>query len=217
MTTAGTGKEPFPVAVLIIFSVGGASYMARSRGSADTFPAFLGIFNGSGSGVVITINQVLVAEVLTDDTPTRRFQLETISGIRAPDRLDVVPLDSAVSLPSGIVVAQKAACLQESADGVMPPSRPNEHVLRRLVRPDVGASPGLATPFMAPPQFSQHVFSQRSDGPLVLREGEGIALFQRQTYSGRGFGYQLSVLFSVEVAPGQAIAPVIGSTIVRTT
>lgn len=215
MTTAGTGKEPFPVAVVVIFSVGSATYMARTRGSADTFPAFLGIFNGSGSGVVVTINQILVAEVLTDDTPLRRYQLETISGINAPDRLDVVSLDSAVTLPSGIVVAQKAACFQASADCVVAPSRPNEHVLRRLVRADAGASPGLATPFTNPPKCGGQVFTQRSDGALVLRPGEGIALYQRQTYSGLAFGYQLSVLFSVEDAPGQAIAPVIGSTIVR--
>lgn len=218
MTTAGTGKAPFPLAVIVFFSVGSATYMARTRGSADTFPAFLGIFNGSGSGVVITINQVLVAEVMTDDTTLRRFQLETISGIKAPDRLDVVPLDSSAALPSGIVVAQKAACLQASFDDVSLPSRPNEHVLRRLVRPDAGASPGLATPFTNWPRAAlgqSRIWSQHSDGPLVLRPGEGVALFQRQTYTGLAFGYQLSVLFSVDDAPGQAVAPVIGSTIVR--
>lgn len=216
MTTTGTGKGPFPLAVIVLFSIGAATYMAHTQGSADTFPAFLGIFNGSGSGVVITINQVLVAEVMTDDTPLRRFQLETISGIKAPDLLEAVALDSSnAALPAGIVVAQKAACFQASSDCVVLPSRTDEHVLRRLVRPDVGASPGLTTPFTAPQHISRHVFSQHSDGPLVLRSGEGIALYQRQTYSGLAFGYQLSVLFSVEDDPGQAISPVIGSTIVR--
>lgn len=220
MTTAGTGKEPFPVAVIVIFSVGSATYMARTRGSADTFPAFLGIFNGSGSGVVITINQVLVAEVMTDDTPIRRYQLETISGLRAPDRVDAVSLDSGVSLPPGIILADKGAAFQASADCVDAPPRTNEHVLRRLVMADAGASVGLAAPFTNWPRSSlgrSRIFSQHSDGPFVLREGEGIALYQRQTNTGRCFGYQLSVLFSVEDGPssGTAIAPVIGSTIVR--
>ena len=220
MTTAGTGKEPFPVAVIVIFSIGSATYMARTRGSADTFPAFLGIFNGVGSGVVITVNQILVAEVMTDDTPIRRYQLETISGIKAPERVDVVSLDSGVSLPSGIVVADKASALQASADAVDAPARTNEHVLRRLVMADAGASPGLATPFTNWPRSAigrSRIFSQHSDGPLVLREGEGIALYQRQTNTGLCFGYQLSVLFSVEDGPasGAVIAPVIGSTIVR--
>lgn len=216
MTTAGTGKEPFPLAVCVLFSVGTDTYMARSRGSADTFPAFVGIFNGSGSGVVITINQIWVAELTTDETTLRRYQLEPISGIRTIDRLDVVSLDSTnTALPAGVVVSRKAACHQASADFPGISSRTDENVLRRLVRPDAGAGPGLATPFFRPPSLGRKIFDQNSDSPLVLREGEGVALFQRQLNSGRAFGYQLSCLFTVELLSGQQISPVFGSSIVR--
>lgn len=218
LTTAGTGKEPFPLAVNIIFSIGTDSYLARSRGSADTFPAFLGIFNGTGSGVVITINQVWVAELTTDETSIRRLQLETISGCRTIDPLDATPMDStSPSLPSSIIVTRKAACLQKSADALDAGPRADENLLRRLVCADQGQSPGLATPFTKPTSvsFGADIFKMAPGEPFVLREGEGLALFQRQTNSGLSFGYQLSVMFSVEDVTGQQIAPVLGSSIVR--
>lgn len=216
LTTAGTGKEPFPLAVCVLFSVGTDTFMARSRGSADTFPAFIGIFNGSGSGVVITVNQVWVAELATNETTLRRYQLETISGLRTIDPVECVPMDSTnAPLPSGVVVSRKASCLQISEDSCVPNTRRNEDLLRRLVRPDAGASPGLATPFFNPPTMGKTIFGQNSASPMVLREGEGIALFQRQTNSGWCFGYQASVTFSVELTSGQQISPVIGSTLIR--
>lgn len=214
-STGRIAKENWPLAVVVLFSIGSASYVARTRLTTGSMDCAVGLFNGAGSGVVLTVNQVLVAEVATDEQTVRRFQLEPISGLRIGDALDVTPLDStAPALPAGIVCAEKAGCLQESADATTVPARRCENVLRRLATPPLGASPGLANPFRSP-ELEAHVWQQSSASPLVLREGEGVALYQRQLTHGWAFGYNLSGLFTVEDDTVQAIAPIVGGGLVR--
>jgi len=213
--TGRVAKENWPLAVVVVFTVGADTYMLRSRVTTGSMDCAIGLFNGSGSGVVITVRGVYATEVATDEQLLRRFQLEPISGLRGGVSLDTVTgLDSTAALPSSILCVEKAGCLQESADAIDPPARPCENVLRRLVCPSFGASPGIANTCLFP-GAQRRVFDQNSDSPIVLREGEGVALFQRQVQTGWAFGYHISGLFTVEDATTQGIVPVIGGGLVR--
>ena len=222
-TSGDVAKENFPLAVVVTLRIGTENYWIRTRLSTSSMGAMLAIFNGSGSGVVVEVLNVSASEISTDEAGfLRRFQLETISGITpnsAGDRIDPVSMDSAnAALPSQILAAEKAGCLQQSGDGIAidgTPHRHDENVLRRLVSAPIGVSAGLACAVPVG-QRVQRQFIMSEDRPFVLRENEGIALFQRQLGSGQGWGYQLQCRFSVEDGPlSGVIAPVIGSTVVR--
>lgn len=221
-TSGGVAKENFPLAVVAIIKIGTECYWLRTRLSTSSMGAMLAIFNGVGSGVVVELLTVNVTEVATDEQGfLRRFQIETIRGMSpnsAGDRIDVVPMDSAnATLPSQIVAAEKAGCLQVSGDGMDidgTPHRHNEDVLRRLVSAPFGVGPGLSCPIPMG-QRLQRQFVMHDDTPFVLRPGEGIGLFQRQLGSGQGWGYQLQCRFSVSDVVETIIAPVVGSAIVR--
>lgn len=221
-TSGNVAKENFPLAVVVTIRIGAENYWIRTRLATSSMGAMLAIFNGAGSGVVVEVLNVAASEIATDEQGfLRRFQLETISGVTpnsAGDRIDPVPMDSAnAALPSQILCAEKAGCLQHNGDGVNLDNSPHRHddnVLRRLVSAPFGVSAGLSCAVPVG-QRMQRQFIMSEDRPFVLRENEGIALFQRQLGSGQGWGYQLQCRFSVEDVPGQAIAPVVGSTIVR--
>lgn len=210
-------KEPYPRAITILFSVSGATYQAQAVVWTG-IPVPLGLFNGPGSGVVLTVHQVIVEEVATDETNVQRFQLEPISGLRDGVAVTVTPLDSIETWPTALRCVERAGCQQVSADVASPPARTCESVYRRLARAPFGASPGVANRFLFPEVVGQ-VLGCGKPGvgvdALVLRPGEGIALYQRQTTSGRSTGYHLSGVILVESVAGQAIVPPIGGGLVR--
>lgn len=210
-------KEAFPRSITILFSVAGATYQAQAVVRTGV-PVPLGLFNGTGSGVVLTVLQVLVEEIATDETNVQRFQLEPISGLRDGVGVTVTPLDSTQTWPAALRCVERAGCQQASADSAQPPARTCESVFRRLARPSFGASPGLANIFVFPDLVGhviQHRGSKVGVDALVLRPGEGVALYQRQTTSGWTTGNHLSGLILVESIGGQAIVPPIGGGLVR--
>lgn len=220
--TGGVAKENVPLAVVAVIDIAGATYWVRSRLQTSSFAAQMAILNGSGSGVVVEVLGVYVAEVATDEIAfNRRFGLETISGLTPNsrgDNIDVVSMDSTnAALPSQIAVVEKAGCLQIGGDGARDNAthpRFNENVLRRLVTAPLGVGPGLACAVPVG-QRLQRQFVLGEDYAFVLRPGEGVGLFLRQLGSGYGWGYQLQCRFSVEDLVETIIAPVLGSTIVR--
>lgn len=221
-TSGAVAKENFPLAVVAVIKIGTECYWLRTRLSTSSMGAMLAIFNGSGSGVVVELLTVNVSEIATDEVGfLRRFQIETIRGMSPNSQggaLEATPMDSTnATLPSQIVAAEKAGCLQVSGDGMDidgTAHRHNEDVLRRLVSAPFGVSPGLACPIPMG-QRLQRQFIMGDDGAFVLRPGEGIGLFQRQLGSGQGWGYQLQCRFSVSDVVETIIAPVVGSAIVR--
>jgi hypothetical protein len=58
-------------------------------------------------------------------------------------------------------------------------------------------------------------FSSAIGTGFVLNEGEGIAVFQKESFDSWGSGYWLTCSFYVETVGGQQISPVIGSSIIR--
>lgn len=223
LTTGATGRENYVLAIQAFLDIAGQTYMFRKLVQTSAWDAMLGIFNGSGSGVVVTVRDINVAEVATDATTTlRRYELGTISGMHPNSkgrRLTPAALDSANNpLPDQIVSAIRPGVIQLGKDSGLLPARPNNNPMRRWNSAVNGIGPGLACLLNGPRILGEVAdFSSTVGNGFVLNEGEGIAVLQREDFDSRGSGYWLTCTFYVETVLGQQISPVIGSTIVRGT
>lgn len=214
LSTGSVSRENYTLAVSALFTVGAESYLIREIVQTGAFPSLLAIFNSTGSGIVVTIRNVVVSEVTSDEVTLRRMTLESISGLHPNSYgtpADFIPHDSAnPALPAHVRSVLKAGVLQMGNDAGMGGPRRNQSFLRRQVGAIMGVGPGLATgPNVGgnglSPDFNRIL---RSD--FVLREGEGIALLQKDDTSSWGNGYWLNVLITVEdnITPGYSGAAI---------
>lgn len=223
LTTGDTGRENYVLAIQAFLDIAGQTYMFRKLVQTSAWGSMLGIFNGSGSGVVITVRDINVAEVATDGIATlRRYELGTISGMHPNSkgrRLTPAPLDSANNpLPDQIVSALRPGVIQIGKDSGLAPSRPDNTPLRRWNSAVNGIGPGLACLLNGQRVFGEVAdFTSAVGNGFVLNEGQGIAVFQKEDFDSWGSGYWLTCSFYVETVGGQQISPIIGSTIVRGT
>ncbi len=223
LTTGSTGRGNYVLAVQAFLDIGGQTYMFRKLVQTSAWDAMLGIFNGAGSGVIVTVRDINVAEVATDGiTFLRRYELGTISGMHVNSkgkRLTATKLDSTnQDLPDQVVTALRPGVIQIGKDSGLAPARPNNMPLRRWNSAVNGVGPGLAALL-----HSQHTYGELLDyssdvgNGFVLNEGQGIAVFQKEDFDSWGSGYWLTCWFYVETVGGQQISPIIGSTIIRGT
>ncbi len=220
LTTGGTGRENYALAVSVFFNIGTETYMLRKLIQTGMWDAHIGIFNGVGSGVVLEVRDINVTEVATDEFTLRRYELGTISGFHPNSRgkvLTPIGLDSANgALPSQVVTALRPTVLQIGLDASYGPPRRNHVPLRRSVSANNGIGPGLATLLAGQAYLGEQLDAASHFGnEFVLREGEGIAFFQKDDTGSWGSGYWLTCRFTSETVSGQQISPVIGSTIIR--
>jgi len=167
-------------------------------------PCLFGIFNGSGSGVVLNIGRISTRLINTLDG-TRLFNLETISGMY--DGRDLIPakMDSTQpNIPALVSIRENPLVTQANTDAqhYTRNKRSGGDVtpfIRYLVAP-FGTAVGLASGLLALHSQSTSIknscfYDQASD--LIIREGEGFAIMQRGTASCRG-RYRISVRVNYE-------------------
>lgn len=217
--TAG-GRSNWPIALSVVFNVGTATHYARELLLFNSAETLFTLFNGSGSGKVVTLLSISVNEV-TDylATPLSSIELQTISGLHPnslgrgvvePQKLDTAAAD----LPSSIQSCLRAGVLQAHSSSYLVQAgcrrRGNENALRRMPLAPFGHWVGAAHLFgvgMAPGRGMKALldFNHRARDSvfahqLVLREGEGVALFQMQDTSGNAQGFWMDLYFTVEEA-----------------
>lgn len=151
------------------------------------------IMNGSGSGVVLTVVGVEWREVATDEAPA--YTLEQIEGLTDGDVVTPLAMDSAASLPSGIVVRRNGRALALGSTSGAFIAKPAQ---RKVTPYRFGKSVGLAGVTLEGSQGTLFE-SRHADTDLVLREGRGVGIFQRLTASAHA-ACELGLLFSVENA-----------------
>lgn len=221
LTTGSTGRENYALAISVFFKIGTETYMLRKLIQTGMWDAHIGIFNGSGSGVVLEIRDVNVTEIATDEFTLRRYEVGTISGLHPNSKgrnLPIIPLDSTnPALPSQIFSGIRPTVLQIGKDASMAGPRTNNMPLRRSVSANNGIGPGLAALLAGHYIGEQLNTAAHYTNEFTLREGEGIAFFQKDDTGSWGSGYWLTCRFTVETVSGQQISPVIGSTIIRGT
>lgn len=220
LTTGSTSRENWVLAIQVFINIGSSTYMLRRLVQTGMWDGLLGIYNGSGSGVVLEVRDITVTEVTSDETTLRRYELGTISGLHPNSKgkiLTLDPFDSTNSaLPPEIVSCLRPTVLQIGPDSSYGVARPNHVPLRRYVGANNGVGPGLAA-LLDSMSFKEalHYDSSAGYGHFHLREGEGIAFFQRNDFGSRGSGYYLACIIMVEDSVTQQISPILGSTIIR--
>lgn len=167
-------------------------------------PNLFGVFNGSGSGVVLNIGRLSTRLVNTLDS-ARTFCLETISGMYDGRDLGSIKMDSTQpDIPSLVWLRENPVVTQANVDahqmtrgkrsgGDMTP------FIRQLAVP-FGVGPGLAAGLLAwhaQPASIKNSSAFDQDSDIILREGEGVAIMQRGTASGRG-RYRISLRVNYE-------------------
>lgn len=213
-TTGSVSRENYSMAMSCMFTIGSATYVVRETIQTGAFPSLFAIFNGVGSGVVITVRKILFAEIGSDEVTLRRMTLESISGLHPNSYgipADIIPFDSTNSaLPAAVRSVLKAGVLQMGNDAGMGGIRRNQSFLRRQVGAIMGVGPGLATgPNLGGNALSNH-YCRIWHGDFVLNQGEGVAIFQKDDTSTYGNGFWLNVLLTVEdvVTPGYSGAAI---------
>lgn len=190
----------------------GACYRYKFPCYTSPYPLY-SLLNGAGSGVVLEVFRITLREIGTDEAP--QVTVERIDGIHeaAGYASTPKPFDSANSLDANIIGRGNVPVMLAGAKGGGITGAPHlfaTHGLR------LGVGPGLAG--FAPQMQGNFLTSQRHLGrnphdeawDITLREGEGLALFQR-TASGLTY-FDLSFQFTAQdaVDPGAAVFPAEG-------
>lgn len=185
IVTDNTSAPNFPWEVSCKINVGTDTYNINTVVFNSALSNLFGILNGSGSGVVVVISRLEISEIRTANI-LPMLTVETISGIYGGVDLTPTKLDTSnTSIPSGLKLLKNCTVQQASIDSATAiRSRVSgDLAVRRLVKPTFGVGPALASAFMSFQTKKQRVFdfspSVDSDGGLVLREGEGIAILNR--------------------------------------
>lgn len=172
-------------------------------------PAMLALSNGSGSGITIEVSRVEVYEIgITTATTGRSFMLEPISGLSGGASLTATPLDSnATALSSGVLIRRGGVALQAGQDSRLSQrggGGGDATPIRRIVAQPFGTNTALASgligglcykrPFDR--AFSGSGYADPTLSDFVLREGEGLGIFNRNAM---GYGeYEITVVVTVE-------------------
>jgi len=203
--TDATSPPNFPYEISCKINVGSSTHNINTVVYNSALTNLFGIHNGSGSGVVVVISRLEISEIRTVDI-LPMFTIETISGIYGGKDLTPAMLDTSnTAIPSGLKLRKDCTVQQASIDSATAlRSRVSGDLpLRRLVRPTFGIAPALASAFaFNTKKHKVFDFSTAidSDGGLVLREGEGLAVLNRPNASGYAL-YEIIVHFTNVYTP----------------
>ena len=200
--TSLAAPQNYNVELLVHFSDGTNTYAVSEALNIQGVTELFALFNGSGSGVVLYVSRIETRLIRTNDI--RCFTLETCScmydgKVVAPASMDSTnpAIDSLVEFKTNCVVRQGAA---DSNQGRNARTGGDVIPFRRLVLPTFGKGAGLASGALQLCPLQNKILrsdAKTSDGQVVLREGEGMAMLQRYNFSGFG-KYEFTIFFTVE-------------------
>jgi len=192
---------PFSMAwrVFCLFTTSAGTYVVSEiMRSVDDQRNLFTIFNGSGSGVVINVRQLIVMEAGTDDVPAvAMYRVESYSN---GDDVSAMAMDTSKSLYPFVKVKTKPEAVLYGASYGAIIVNPK---YRRVQLNTWGTSPGLAGVDMKSQLDNALIIDNIgsvSAEPITLRAGEGIALIQAENASGLGL-WAASVTFSLSDLP----------------
>lgn len=206
LVTDNTSPPNFPYEISCKINVGSVTHNINTVVYNSALPCLFGIHNGSGSGVVLTVSRIELSEIRTTDI-LPQFTIETISGIYGGTDITPIKLDTSnTTIPSGLKLVSNCTVQQANIDSATAVRSRNsgDLPLRRVVRPPFGVSPALASGILTLQNRKHIVFDFStivdSDGGLVLREGQGLAIINRPNASGYA-NYEVIVHFTNAYTP----------------
>lgn len=185
--------------------VGSHVYTYHSLLRRDTMADFA-IVNGAGSGVVVELLSVELDVLSGYGINVSAYALERICGLNETQGSAVPPLshDTTNSASAAVVCMANAVCL---LDGAKSGAWLARTAMRNAARMHYGHSVGLGKNFQNNTGAIPDIFrAHHLDTSLVLREGEGVGLFQRNTDG--IFTPQLSMIWTVESVGGGGVTTV---------
>jgi hypothetical protein len=200
-TTADIGTM---VELTVDLSDGTNTYHICETIEVGILPCYFGIFNESGSGVVLNIGRISIRLINTLDG-TRLFNLETISAMCDGRDITPIKMDSTQpDIPQAVWMRENPAVTQANVDARQftrhKASGGDQTPLIRYLAAPFGTAVGLANGLLALHSQGTSIknscsYDEGSD--LILREGQGIAIMQRGTASCRG-RYRISLRVNYE-------------------
>lgn len=173
--------------------------------SAPVYPTaaapVFGVLNGTGSGVVVTVVRVELAEIRTAPS-LAAWEMHTIGGCYegqpvAPTWMDTGDTDAdlgdvMVRVGAGVVLANRDAVATARA-------RVGDIPFRRAAYAPLGVGVALAALDVGR-RFGRALLwaARGADSDIVLREGEGLAIVQRFDANASGGAYQIEAVITVE-------------------
>ncbi len=191
--------------VMVREATSGACYMFKVNAAATGYPIWA-LLNGSGSGVVLEVLWVTLGEIADDSVP--QFTVEQVDGLNDTSGSAVTPFafDSTSSLPSQVLVRERCTVLTEGAKHGAFIAIPQRQWTQGAFS---GTGPALATAVNAKrnEQWGASPFTRgySSDVDWVLREGDGIAVFQRN--AGSLGAWRIGLWLTHESSLGSAVFP----------
>lgn len=191
--------------VLVRNASSGACYLYKVNAAATSY-AIWALLNGSGSGVVLEVLWITIGEVGDDTVP--QFTVEQIDGLDDTTGSAVTPFlfDSTASLPAQVVVRERCTVLTEGAKHGALIAVPQRQWSQGAFG---GTGPALATP----PKPKRHEVwghspyqrGYSSDVEWVLREGDGLAIMQRN--AGSLGAWRIALWLTAESSLGSSVFP----------
>lgn len=190
ITTGLVAPANFPLEFVIKINNGSATYSVTTVVKNSAMVALIGIFNAVGSGETLTIARIDFSEIRTVDI-LPAFTVESISGLYGGTAISPISLDTNnTAIPSGVQIVSNCAVDSASINSStsIRSQISGDGAIRRITPPAFGVGVALASgliPFLR----RKHVvfdFSPAVDssGGFVLREGEGIAIFNKPNACG---------------------------------
>lgn len=202
LRTTLTSPQNYRVEINVQFSDGTNDHIVNEMLNIGSGTEVFGILNGSGSGIVISISKVEMRLLRTTEIPI--FSIETFSDMNDGVTVTPIAMDSTSPVIDSLVeFKQNASVVQGNVDAQVGRNAKQGGDMipfRRLVEPVFGKGVGLASGALQLRPINNKPFcidGANNTGEIVLREGQGLGIFQRVNYSGMG-NYEFNILFTVE-------------------
>lgn len=194
LRTTYTSPQNYPMELIVHLSDGTNTFIVSEVVNHQSATELFSLFNGVGSGVILNIARIELRQIRTVDL-YRVFSLESCSEIYDGKTIPVNSMDSSFSAIDSLVeFKQNCTVRQGNVDaqhGRNARAGGDFIPWRRIVEPAYGVGVGLASTSIKPRM------NKTFAGEIVLREGEGLALIQRNYFSGWG-NYEINILFTIE-------------------
>jgi len=186
------------VEVRVFFNIGSDTYLVCEVIPMSSHAPLFSVLNGTGSGVVLTLARVEIRQIRTSDV-MRVVTIERLSGLYGGDDITPVAMDStATGLSTGVLIRRDASATQANLDSNIGAQKKagGDLPFRRVALPYYGVHPQLSSLNIWSKQRATD--SMQTLGDIVLREGEGVGVFQKVNGSGRG-EYEATIIFNSTV------------------
>jgi hypothetical protein len=159
----------------VVFTTEDGTYIVTDAITPDPGRPTFALFNGSGSGKIVTVRLIELVEVGDDSLPY--FSVEAIDGL-IPDSgqaVTSIPMDTLNSLPSAVLIRKDCTVYLSGHKHGTIMANPR---LRQTITPifGKGSTDGIN---WAEGAFTFTAIEQSPESLIKLREGEGIAIIKR--------------------------------------